>query len=277
MKQKNLITYDDYGFAPYLKALTVLVDKANRVYGPVLERRSKAQHIRVALTILEQWKFFFNLPSSLIDMIQKGKYDAAVRDYKKGKSLMQTSFTPVSDDKRVNKDSQLPESYRVVFEKVWVEVERICADLRETLFQLLTVASSPIDTQEKILGFLLDLDAEKDPLSAYLNKQYSFLIGKLIKIHNENMEIINGKNFIILGLAGQLTDAKILSSTGDLFASSSANLEGKEQSGDANRNKQPPIRASLPWDLKMLLTAISCVSTASFDDHFGTLYILQRR
>jgi hypothetical protein len=46
---------------------------ANALYGPVLERRTKAAKLRVALSILEQWKFFFNLASSLKEMVRKVK------------------------------------------------------------------------------------------------------------------------------------------------------------------------------------------------------------
>lgn len=50
--------------------------EANALYGPVLERRTKAAKIRVTLSILEQWKFFFNLASSLKEMVRKVIYQA---------------------------------------------------------------------------------------------------------------------------------------------------------------------------------------------------------
>jgi exocyst complex component 2 len=75
MKFKNLVTYEEYGINPYYNALQEVEIKANKLYGPVLERRSKADKIRIALSILEQWKFFFNLPSSLLDMIRRVSYD----------------------------------------------------------------------------------------------------------------------------------------------------------------------------------------------------------
>ena len=77
MRTKNLVTYEEYGISPFTAALggflivtAELETKAYNLYGPVLERKSKADKIRIALSILEQWKFFFNLPSSLQKMIQ---------------------------------------------------------------------------------------------------------------------------------------------------------------------------------------------------------------
>jgi Exocyst complex component Sec5 len=71
MKSKNLISREDYGIAPFLRQLGDLEGEANNLYGPVLERRSKAERIRITLSILEQWKFFFNLASSLKEMIRR--------------------------------------------------------------------------------------------------------------------------------------------------------------------------------------------------------------
>jgi hypothetical protein len=82
-----------------------LTETASSLYFPLLERRKQAEKIRVTLSVLEQWKFFFNLPSSLSDLIAKGKYDAAVRDYKKGKYLMSTSFASGSNSNNNNNNS----------------------------------------------------------------------------------------------------------------------------------------------------------------------------
>jgi hypothetical protein len=71
MKGKNLISREGYGIAPFLGELDGLEKEANELYGPVLERRAKAAKIRITLSILEQWKFFFNLASSLTEMIRR--------------------------------------------------------------------------------------------------------------------------------------------------------------------------------------------------------------
>jgi exocyst complex component 2 len=131
------------------------------LYGPVLERRAKADKIRITLSILEQWRFFFNLASSLRDMIQRGRYDAAVRDYKKGKNMMLYSFwNEESKDgnyaaTKFGKDSiLLPKTYRSVFENLWSEVEKVVREFRDELFKSLRIMSNPVETQEKIIKYL---------------------------------------------------------------------------------------------------------------------------
>lgn len=46
------------------------VQKANQVFLPVLENASKAQKLRTTLGVFERSKFFFNLPSFIIESIE---------------------------------------------------------------------------------------------------------------------------------------------------------------------------------------------------------------
>ena len=47
----------------------------------------------------------------------------------------------------------LPKNYQGVFEKLWVEVERVVKDFRDKLFKSLKVMTNPVETQEKINNF----------------------------------------------------------------------------------------------------------------------------
>lgn len=44
--------------------------KANQVFLPVLENASRAQKLRTTLGVFERSKFFFNLPSFIIESIE---------------------------------------------------------------------------------------------------------------------------------------------------------------------------------------------------------------
>jgi exocyst complex component 2 len=120
--------------------------------------RSKAEKIKFTLSILEQWKFFFNLASSLQEMVKKGRYDAAVRDYKKGKYLMESSFR-VDDENQLfdgadnDVSTLLPKHYQPIFEKLWAAVEQVISDFCDELFISLSIMSNPVEHQEKVIGY----------------------------------------------------------------------------------------------------------------------------
>jgi exocyst complex component 2 len=198
MKFNNLLSTESYGIAPFTNSLHELAKSAQKLYGPVLERRSKADQIRITLTILEQWRFFFNLPSSLTDLITKGRYQSVVRDYKKGKSLMQKSFSDKYKkpaEQKWEAATYLPKSYQNVFEKVWCEVDKIIDNFRNHLsIELKNPLQTP-ESQEKIIEYLWDLDAKCDPLLEYLNSQYLHIIEKATLLFNNSVSFLQG--FII--------------------------------------------------------------------------------
>jgi exocyst complex component 2 len=45
--------------------------RADQIYGPVVERRQRVEKVRSTLSVLQQYKFFFNLPSSLLESIKQ--------------------------------------------------------------------------------------------------------------------------------------------------------------------------------------------------------------
>ena len=130
----------------------VLSSKSETLYKPVLTRRAKAEKMRLTLTFLEQWKFFFQLPRSLRKSIERQEYDVAVRDFKKGKYLISSSKGSKSN---AETDALLPVTHLRTFETVWKEVELIADDLRNALFKQLTAPSQSLEMQEKIIGYIL--------------------------------------------------------------------------------------------------------------------------
>ena len=96
-----------------------------------------------------------------MDALAQGKYETAIRDYKKGKYLYQTlkGENVANNDATdidisitdVEKDSGLTELHRKVFDKVWVEVDKIVVELRGILFKMLEDPWQPIEEQEKTI------------------------------------------------------------------------------------------------------------------------------
>jgi hypothetical protein len=293
MRSKNLISMEDYGIAPFKKVVAALQKEANNLYGPVLERRLKATKIRLTLSILEQWKFFFNLSSSLSDMVRRGRYDAAVRDYKKGKSLMLSSFG--SEDQNDNNEKAalnlLPKSYQNVFEKLWAEVERVVSDFREELFRSLSVMSNPVETQEKIIGYLIELDAKRDPVWCYLDTQYNWVLDNLVLVYQshvkemkeilyrmENDEVDSNDGLMTEEPRSTTVSYDNLASraqsynhllSGDSLAVLTPLPIPKEDENLQSKVKPDVILPSQPWDLQDLKRALIHVTSRSFEKEFG--------
>jgi hypothetical protein len=60
-----------------------IIRRAKNVYGPLLSRKTEAERIRQALSVLSRFAFLFALPSKIAANIKAGEYDKAVQHYKK--------------------------------------------------------------------------------------------------------------------------------------------------------------------------------------------------
>ncbi|CAG8621305.1 2618_t:CDS:10, partial [Ambispora leptoticha] len=203
MKSKSLNEENEYGVKGLGAALTEAAAKADQVFGPVLENRMKAEKIRSTLTVLEKFKFFFSLPSSLMESLKQQKYDIVIRDYKKGKKALESTLasSDSSSDSNLqipsngspekeNEDSALAAQYRKVFDKVWAEVEKIMEEMREQLFKQLTEPWRSMEEQERTINILLELETIEDPVWHYLDSQYKYIIDLLKESYKEQIDKI---------------------------------------------------------------------------------------
>ncbi|KAI9492453.1 exocyst complex component Sec5-domain-containing protein [Zychaea mexicana] len=194
MKSKQLNPEEEYGTRSLEKALNEANARADQIYGPIVERRQKVEKVRSTLTVLQRYKFFFNLPSSLLESIKQHKYETAIRDYKKGKFLyndLQKSNNIQDDDDLDGQELKLDganisELHRKVFEKVWTEVNKIVVELRGVLLKMLADPWRSMEEQEKTINFLFDLDTTEDPAWFYLDSQYQWIVGLLKKTYETN-------------------------------------------------------------------------------------------
>lgn len=118
---------------------------------PVLENAEKASKLRSTLGVFERSKFFFNLPGSLLESIQAGRYDTALRDYKKGKYLLESrpgQLLPSAPGS--NTDLQ----QKRIFDKVWGAVEKVMDQMKNTLLNRLKEPSRLLEEHEKTIEYV---------------------------------------------------------------------------------------------------------------------------
>jgi exocyst complex component 2 len=131
----------------------------------VLENAVKAQKLRSTLGVFEKSKFLFNLPGQLMDSINvvsvsiliftaelnhQGKYDQAMRDYKKGSFLNSSKSSQLIPSLPANTPAQKAQHKRV-FDKVWSSVERIMSDMKTKLDRTLKDHNRSTEEQEKTI------------------------------------------------------------------------------------------------------------------------------
>ncbi|KAF9068906.1 exocyst complex component Sec5-domain-containing protein [Rhodocollybia butyracea] len=178
----------EYASKPLRDELKQAAVKANQVFLPVLENASKADKLRTTLGVFERSKFFFNLPSFIFESIEAGRYEVAMRDYKKGKLLLDTrpgQLLPISAPKdkedKSGSTSSGPTSaeqqqQKRILDKVWSSVEKAMSEMRNVLLEQLRDPGRSVEEQEKTLDLLVELPFTEDPAWTYFDSQHKYIL-----------------------------------------------------------------------------------------------------
>ncbi|KAG6861289.1 hypothetical protein C0995_001843 [Termitomyces sp. Mi166 len=193
MKEGLLSPESDYASRPLRDQLKQAATKANQVFLPVLENAAKAQRLRTTLGVFERSKFFFNLPSFIIESIEAGRYDVAMRDYKKGKMLFESrpgQLIPSATSKEGQNAASGDQQQRRILEKVWGSVEKAMGEMRNVLVAQLQDPTRTLEEHEKTIEVLLDLPAGDDPVWIYFDSQHKHILEEMKKTYRSATAVI---------------------------------------------------------------------------------------
>ncbi|WFC96189.1 Exocyst complex component S5 [Malassezia brasiliensis] len=173
----------DLGVARLREPLQQANARADHVFRPVLENYVKVMKLRNTLGVFQRSHFFFNLPGSLNENIRAGHYEVALRDYKKGKYLLESrpgQLLPVQDSGAAGapSEAQLVQQRRI-FAKVWDAVEDAMYDMQKRLLAHLREPQHSVEEQEKCIEVLLELDPATDPVAVFLKSQHEHIQSRL--------------------------------------------------------------------------------------------------
>lgn len=206
----------DHGVGPLHASLQGAGVKADQVFRPVLENYVKAMKLRNTLGVFQRSHFFFNLPGSLNESVRAGHYEAALRDYKKGKYLLESrpgQLLPVQDaaSGSTPSDAQLAQQRRI-FAKVWDAVEDTMYDMQTRLLAHLREPQHSVEEQEKCIEVLLELDPATDPVAVFLESQHQHIQSLLRSAFEREQGAIQAARFTAQGVRHTTMDqAKDLS------------------------------------------------------------------
>ncbi|KAK6906719.1 hypothetical protein I203_100706 [Kwoniella mangroviensis CBS 8507] len=183
MKEGFLADDTDHGTRELREIFKVAGHRADQVFLPVLENAVKASKLRSTLGVVEKSKFLFNLPNQLMESINAGKYDQALRDYKKGTFLQ--SSRQLIPGVNASKEQQ-----KRIFDKVWKSVEDIMSDMRSRLDAGLKDPTKGVEEQERTIEILVELDQSDEPAWTYLEYQHKHILNNMKIVYSKSQDRI---------------------------------------------------------------------------------------
>ncbi|KAI5120615.1 hypothetical protein M0805_008091 [Coniferiporia weirii] len=191
MREGLLADTTDFATKTVREQLRTCAQKADQVFLPVLENAAKAQKLRSTLGVFERSKFFFNLPGSLMESIEAGKYEATLRDYKKGKFMLESRSEQLLPASARSRDqgasgastSNVDAQQKRILDKVWSAVERVMGEMKSVLLAQLSDPARTVEEQEKTIEILLELSTSDDPTWVYFDSQHKHVMNKLNDVY----------------------------------------------------------------------------------------------
>ncbi|GAA5873213.1 hypothetical protein JCM3774_000083 [Rhodotorula dairenensis] len=175
MRDGPLAPGKDHGVKPIQDSLTAAGTRADTVFQPIVEARTKAERLKSTLGVFERSKFFFNLPTVLGEAVEEGRYEAALQAYKKGRYLLGNRPEQLLGLPAATTPQQQQQQQRI-YEKVWGQVEKIMGDLRAVLGKRLRDTKRGLDEVEKTIEILLELDPTDDPVWIFFDTQHRHIM-----------------------------------------------------------------------------------------------------
>jgi len=156
IKSRYELDNKDYGSDPTVAvegAISECKEEADKMFFDVLGRKDKADKTRNALTVLNRFKFLFQLPANIRRNLAKEDYDRVIEEYERARALYG------------NSDEQL-------FHVFLGEAEQGVARLKEIVREKLGEGNLSVEQQKKLIGSLVQLDVEGDPAWACVQTRY---------------------------------------------------------------------------------------------------------
>jgi len=189
-KKKNALTKEsEYGVQGIKAPLIEVAVKAEEIWGPALGGREREGNLKGILDSIEKSEGVFKVGKSISDCVKRKDYEALVEEYSRARKYVEEAKQMAENATRMRTrltDSQIHQI--VIIGRMWSEVEdRISSFKREVWRKLTSVQTNPAvppgrgapDEHIALIGILLELGTEENPIWFWLLSRYDHLKNKI--------------------------------------------------------------------------------------------------
>ncbi|KAG6027984.1 hypothetical protein E4U40_001270 [Claviceps sp. LM458 group G5] len=186
-KKNALVKESEYGVMGIKAPLLDVSAKAEDVWGPALGGREKERHLRNVSRHLNEFKDYVELSAIVADSIKRKDYDSLVESYNRARKFAEEARRLSKDlGGQTPSDSQL---YKLVLAaRMWNDVEQQIRGFKKDIWKRLVsthsfraenVGGRPQDQHMELIGLLLELGVEDNPVWVWLLSKYDHLKSKI--------------------------------------------------------------------------------------------------
>ncbi|KAJ5793816.1 Vacuolar protein sorting-associated protein 51 [Penicillium paradoxum] len=190
-KKTALVKESEYGMKGIRGPLVEASVKAEEVWGPALGGREREKVLKSLVETMEKHRDVYEIGSHLSKSIQQRDYDAVFEQYTKARALANRAKNIAqqvsSSSRRQLNDS---ETHTILaMGRMWMDVDQQIHNFKRDLWRRLadapttsttTTASGPVEEHMELIGALLELGVEDNPIWKWLQSRYEFLKTKIM-------------------------------------------------------------------------------------------------
>lgn len=189
-KKKNALTKEsEYGVLGIKAPLIDVSAKAEEVWGPALGGRDKEETLKIVVGTIEQFRDYFEASGSIADCIKRKDYEGLVEEYAKARRFADDARR-LADDLSATKTppSDVQAQQIIIAARMWYDIQEHIEDFKREVWRRLIAVQSTSpkgstggyqDQHLELIGLLLELGVEDNPIWVWLLSRYDHLKNKI--------------------------------------------------------------------------------------------------
>ncbi|KAJ5771277.1 uncharacterized protein N7511_003328 [Penicillium nucicola] len=188
-KKTALTKESEYGMKGIRGPLVEASVKAEEVWGPALGGREREQVLKCVVETMEKHREAYEIGSLLSKSIQQRDYDSVFEQYTRARTLANGAKNIADQASSAHRQLNDSETHTILtMGRMWMDVDQQIQDFKRDLWRRLgdapttsttSTASGPVEEHMELIGALLELGVEDNPIWTWLQSRYEFLKTKI--------------------------------------------------------------------------------------------------
>ncbi|KAI9374957.1 exocyst complex component Sec5-domain-containing protein [Aspergillus egyptiacus] len=188
-RKNALLKESDYGVRGIRVPLAEASVKAEEVWGPALSGREREEMLKSVVDSMEKNREVYEIGGFLSKSIKQKDYESVFEQYRKARALAQKAKDiagkAASDDRSLT-DQETHEI--LALGRMWIDVDQQIQAFKRDLWRRLSEApststrittSGPVEEYMELIGALLELGVDDNPIWVWLISRYDYLKSKI--------------------------------------------------------------------------------------------------
>lgn len=188
--KKNALTKEsEYGMKGIRGPLVEASVKAEEVWGPALGGRDREQMLKSVVETMEKHRDVYEIGSHLAKSIQQRDYDSVFEQYTKARTLANRAKNIVEQASSAQRQLTDHDTHTILaMGRMWMDVDQQIQNFKRDLWRRLSdaptnsttsTAVGPVEEHMELIGALLELGVDDNPIWTWLLSRFEFLKTKI--------------------------------------------------------------------------------------------------